>query len=126
MAYIDQTYYETEYKGSAIPAESFFSLAERASDQIDTLTSYALKTSAPFEKLHPFLQGQVKKATAAQTEFLFLQGGETAVHGGFASSGSLGSFSYSESPGSEKQTVSPAVISYLAPTGLLYRGIRSC
>jgi hypothetical protein len=121
MAYIDYNYYTNTYKGTPIAEEQFGSLAERASDVIDMVTSYLLH-GVEFTQFAQLIQDNVKKATAAQVEYMFINGGETAVHGGSPSSVNIGNFSYSEGAGGEK-VVSPAVICYLKPTGLLYKGV---
>ncbi|XQY90646.1 hypothetical protein ACNRWW_14060 [Metabacillus sp. HB246100] len=133
MAYIDLTYYTNIYKGEAIPTEQFDSLAERASDVIDMLTSYRFKTGNDLSIYPQFIQDQVKKTTAAETEYLYNLGGVSAINGDSAegiSSASIGNFNYSEgseasSLSREQKMVSPSVISYLIPTGLLYRGVSS-
>ncbi|WP_153124670.1 hypothetical protein [Peribacillus tepidiphilus] len=128
MAYIDKQYYDNEYKGVPIADESTFNrLAERASDVIDEMTEYKIQD---FNTLTTFQQTQVKKATAAQIEYM-VTSGESVIHGSNFGSVSIGSFSYSEgAKGSNdsrinrnEQRTSPAVIGYLKPTGLLYRGV---
>ncbi|MDM5191129.1 hypothetical protein QUF93_00100 [Bacillus hominis] len=82
-----------------------------------------------FDKLAPFINKQVKKATAAQVEFLVINGETSATvsegGGGF----SVGS--YSENGMSAGATDAPShydryaitVVDYLRPTGLLYAGL---
>jgi hypothetical protein len=130
MAYIDKQYYDNNYNGVPIADESTFNrLAERASDVIDQMTGYLLH-GQEFTQLAQFIQDQVKKATAAQIEYMATSG-ESVIHGSNFGSVSIGNFSYSEgSKGSNdsrinrnEQRTSPAVIGYLKPTGLLYRGV---
>ncbi|EIJ79115.1 protein gp8 [Bacillus methanolicus PB1] len=130
MAYIDKQYYDNNYNGVPIADESTFNrLAERASDVIDQMTGYLLH-GQEFTQFVQFIQEQVKKATAAQIEYMVTAGGEVAVHGGGSfSSVNIGNFSYSEGEGAKnlsrnEQRTSPAVIGYLRPTGLLYRGVN--
>jgi hypothetical protein len=130
MAYIDKQYYDNEYKGVPISDEDTFSrLAERASDIIDQMTGYLLH-GQEFTQFAQFIQTQVKKAVAAQIEYMASFGGELASHGGGGfSSVNIGNFSYSEGEGTKnlsrnEQRTSPAVIEYLRPTGLLYRGVN--
>lgn len=127
MAYIDQAYYESTYIGVQIPAGTFTRLSERASDIVDQITGYKIDdlTTMP-----SFVQKQVKMAVSAQTEYLFISGGEEANHsGGNITSANIGHFSYDEGNGAnetltrEAQRTSPAVLGYLQPTGLLYSGI---
>jgi hypothetical protein len=120
MAYIDYTYYTDVYKGVPIPnADTFSRLSERASELIDQVTNYTIQDLAA---LTPFTQEQVKKATAAQVEY-FYYAGETSVHGDLFGNVKLGDFTYS---GGTPSAISPAVINYLRPTGLLYRGVTVC
>jgi hypothetical protein len=122
MPYIDESYYRVVYKGIEVDASIFLSLEARASDLIDRLTSHKIVMSNNKLADYPvFIQEQVKKATAAQVEYLVINGGETAVHGGAPSSVNIGNFSYQE--GTDNQIVSPSTIGHLQPTGLLYRGV---
>jgi hypothetical protein len=127
MAYIDKQYYDNEYKGVPISDEDTFSrLAERASDIIDQMTGYLLH-GQEFTQFAQFIQTQVKKAVAAQVEYM-VTAGEIVNHGSNFSSVNIGNFSYSEGSGDRinrnEQRTSPAVIEYLRPTGLLYRGVN--
>jgi hypothetical protein len=121
MAYIDYAYYTDVYKGVPIPdADTFSRLSERASELIDQVTNYTIQDLAA---LTPFTQEQVKKATAAQVEY-FAYAGEQVIHGDNGMTDvRLGNFSYSVGT---QSTISPAVINYLRPTGLLYRGVTVC
>ena len=128
MGYITPEYYTDEYMGADAGSE-LEKYIKRASDLIDQVTGYKIKD---FDSLPPFVQEQVKKATAAQVEFYVIHGGDEDVNAGntdFARV-AIGSFSYSV--GSERETstsnrdeqrVSPATLAYLEPTGLLYRGL---
>jgi hypothetical protein len=119
MAYIDYTYYTDVYKGVPIDADTFSRLSERASEIIDQVTNYAIQD---FAALPAFTQEQVKKATAAQVEYLYYAG-EISIHGDVFGNVKLGDFNYS---GGTPSAISPAVINYLRPTGLLYRGVTVC
>lgn len=121
MVYIDYTYYTNTYKGVPIDADTFSRLLERASELIDQVTNYSIQD---FAALTPFAQEQVKKATAAQVEYLYYAG-ETSVHGDVFGNVKLGGFTYSGGTQSTS-AISPAVINYLRPTGLLYRGVTVC
>jgi hypothetical protein len=125
MPYVDYTYYTDDFKGVSVTQGEFDRLVRRASDKIDSLTSYVLHR-VEFTQLAQLIQENVKKATAAQVEYLVTQGGELAVHGDEPSSVSISNFSYStESEGHGPRTVSPIVLEYLRPTGLLYRGVSA-
>lgn len=131
MPYIDKDYYENDYKGMPITDNSIFDrYVRRASETIDSVTNYKLN-SVGFESLAPFIQEQVKKATAAQIEYLLVSGQGAAMGAGGFGQVSVGNFSYGDKPGAtsenryEKMT-SGAVLSYLEPTGLLYQGVGVC
>lgn len=120
MPYIDQAFYNDVYKGIPMDAESFNKLVSRASDLIDMVTNYKL-LGIDLSKEPTLIQTNVKKAVAAQVEFMFSDGGELSIHGGSPSSVSIGGFSYTE--GSGVKIVSEMARSYLRPTGLLYMGV---
>lgn|SRR5690606_24159599 len=133
MAYIDKAYYDDEFKGVPIEDEDTFSrYVERASDLIDQMTNYVLW--GKFDNFPPFIQEMVKKATAAQVEYYLMHGGPEEVDSGTNDAGEvrIGNFSYGSRGGSgrgeertnrQENRVSPSVLGYLAPTGLLYRGL---
>lgn len=120
MAYIDYTYYTDTYKGVPIDADTFLRLSDRASDVIDQLTNYQIGDITQYPE---WMQTLIKKAVAAQVEY-FVYAGEQVTHGdvGF-SDVRIGNFSYSSGT---QAAISPAVINYLRPTGLLYRGVTVC
>lgn len=101
MAYIEKVYYETEFKGSVIPETVFNRLADIASDMIDSLCT------TPIDKSD--IPDEIKRATAYQTEMLFLQGGIEAIAGmadGLTiGSESLGGYSVSNSSVNGSQPV---------------------
>ena len=129
MAYIDAEYYNNTYKG-VDAGDDLDRYIERASDLVDQVTGYKIRD---FEALPPFIQEQVKKATAAQVEFYVLNGGPEGVDGndGSLNQVAIGSFEYQtgrmgqQTPaGKQEHRVAPAALAYLEPTGLLYRGVR--
>lgn len=128
MPYIDDDYYKNEYVGIPISDENTFNrLVKRASDIVDMLTFHKL-ISIDFEKWPDFVQGQVKKATAAQVEYLFTNGETKAMGAGGYGQVSAGNFSYGDKAGAdalsrEEEMTSAAVIEHLRPTGLFYQGV---
>lgn len=130
MAYIDYKYYTEGFKGKIIPEDQFGALAERASDIIDIVTNFKL-SEIDINSLPPMFIKCIKKATAAQTEYIFSKGGTSAINGGgedSLSSVNIGSFSYQEDSSQTKLTrdqkmLSPLVLQYLNPTGLFYSGV---
>ncbi|WBL16446.1 hypothetical protein [Sutcliffiella sp. NC1] len=127
MAYIDYTFYTNDYKGTSVDESEFAKLAERASEVVDQLTGYKLKTGNRFDNLPTFVQEQVKKATAAQVEFYILSGGtDIAITGDDITGVAVGKFSYgggNRSSGKEREPIADNLLDYLRPTGLLYSGI---
>lgn len=128
MSYITKEYYENEYKGTPIQdGETFDRLAARATDIVDMLTNFYLLGSE-LSKWPALIQGQIKKATAAQVEYLLTHGEDKAMGAGDYGQVSAGNFSYGDKAGKEslsreEQMTSVAVINHLEPTGLLYRGV---
>jgi hypothetical protein len=132
MPYIDEAYYNDEYKGKTAAAETLAVFLDRASDIIDQLTGYKIPNAGGIATYSDFIQTQIKKATAAQAEFLILSGDSSAANTGTAAAGlqnvNIGSFSYSRGAaplsGASSGRTSPAVLEYLKPTGLLYMGLQ--
>lgn len=123
MAYIDYTFYTDVYKGVQIDADTFSRLAERASDVIDQVTNYQIGDIAQYPE---WIQSLVKKAVAAQVEYFALSG-DSITHGvSELQNVKLGDFSYTLNGNSGAAPISPAVLSYLRQTGLLYRGVTVC
>lgn len=130
MDYITEDYYINDYMGVPVDLTELPRLIKRASEQIDFLTHYRIPNYG-FNNFTPFIQEQIKKATAAQVEFLSTNGelAGSVVEGG---SGGFTIGKYSES-GSAAAGGSAAlsdryaltVMDYLAPTGLLYSGVRT-
>lgn len=129
MPYIDEAYYKNEYEGIPFKAEGAFSrLAKNASRVIDILTQHQL-ISTEFTKWPEMVQAQVKKATAAQVEYLFTNGETKAMGAGGYGQVSAGNFSYGDKAGTdalsrEQEMTSVAVIEHLKPTGLIYQGVE--
>ena len=127
MTYIDLAFYNDVYKGNPIDPVDFAKLAARASDLIDMVTNYRLFEFGLSDQPE-FIQTNIKKAVAAQIEFMHLEGGETSIHGGSPSSVSIGGFSYTEGTSAAGGSAEVKVLSdmsyrYLFPTGLLYIGV---
>ncbi len=133
MGYVSQSYYLGTFQGNYDIAGDVFidDIIERASDIIDVLTGYILKqkdiTSFP-----AFIQNQVQRATAYQTEYLIQNGLFETANSGQGVAGesmTIGKFSIQQSRSDKQRTrdsrVSPMAISCLEPTGLLYRGVHT-
>ncbi|EZP77623.1 protein gp8 [Parageobacillus genomosp. 1] len=124
MAYIDYQFYIDVYKGVPISdADTFLRFAERASDVIDQLTNYQI---GDITKYPEWLQTLIKKAVAAQVEY-FAYTDDSVLHGvNDLQNVKLGDFSYTVGGNPGAAPISPAVLSYLRQTGLLYRGVTVC
>ncbi len=131
MAYL--TYEEYENLGFTEVEESEFDkLIRKASDVVDGVTRYFYAHNNIDDDVK-FRREQFKKAVAAQVEY-FHEIGATTSYGlnepttvqigrTSMSSGSRGSQS-AQAP--KNDIVSSEVYMYLAPTGLLYRGVGVC
>ena len=136
MAYIDQAFFSTYNPVVSIPEEEFLPLAERASDVIDMITMQKIQTSGIASFAEP-IQTAIKKATAAELDTLYAQGGLSALVGNSdtdTASFSIGKFSMgggrTQSASSLRTMngipISPLINGYLLTTGLLYRGMGWC
>lgn len=100
MAYIDREYYIKTFKGKDIPDNEFERLADIASDVINSICTIEIDEETA-------VSDEVKKATAYETELLFLQGGIDTIVGRAEStsisSESLGDYSVSYNTGNETQ-----------------------
>lgn len=131
MAYIDAAYYEDTFHGTPIPQEDIERLMEIASDLIDSIATVPFT----FTDLSEEEQGFVQKATAYQTEMLFLQGGVDAIVGmsaQAADSEHLGSYSITKgatAASSSSKVVMPTIngtpVSELAVQQLRRAGLMS-
>ncbi|PGE91990.1 hypothetical protein COF51_27095 [Bacillus pseudomycoides] len=129
MPYIDADYYNNDYEGTPVSDAALLNrMIKRASEQIDSIIGYKLQ-GVDFDKVAPFIREQVKKATAAQVEFLAINGiiSATVSEGG----GGFSVGAYSENGMSAGAAEAPSyydryaitVVDYLKPTGLLYTGV---
>lgn len=127
MPFIDYQFYTDEFKGVSLSEDAFNGLVGRASDLVDQATNYKIEAIG-IENLHPAYQQRVKKAVAAQVEFLNVNGGIVAMQSNDVTSASIGSFSYSAGDSGKGMTkfISDSAITYLSTTGLLYRGVVTC
>ncbi|WP_374964615.1 hypothetical protein [Lysinibacillus sp. RS5] len=126
MLYIDYQFYTDEFKGVSLSEDVFSSLVGRASDMIDQVTNYKIE-SIGFDNLFPAFQQRVKKATAAQVEYLHVNGGMAMMQSSVTDV-SIGKFSYDSLASSKTpdKTISDNAMAYLKCTGLLYRGVATC
>lgn len=120
MAYIDELYYISQYMGSEVNLSEFRILAERASEMIDLLT-HGKSASFSAEEMPE----AVKKAVAAQVEYLTCHGGMKAYTGfpeGDVFKETIGGYSYEKNEKTPVSIggipVSPLAVSYLDSEGL--------
>ena len=126
MPYIDYQFYTEEFKGVPLSEDVFSSLVGRASDSIDQVTNYKIEAIG-FDNLYPTFQQRVKKATAAQVEYLYVNGGPATMQS-TVTDVAIGKFSYDSLAASKTpdKSISDAALAYLKGTGLLYRGVATC
>lgn len=128
MPYINADYYENTFKGT-MPANAgdLSKAILRANDVIDMVIGYKLEgKDIEAADFNTFIRNQVKKATAAQTQFFVTEDADSKFAGDSdANSVGIGAFSYSvkESSNKVKSMVNPATMQYLSPTGLLHAGV---
>lgn len=129
MIYADYTYYANDYYGDLISEDNYPKCASRASDYIDRIT---MNRARDYVVLHPD-DDSVKKACCAiaeQYQQIINAKVVAASEGGEIASESVGSHSVSYRSGAEiitalEMELKNIATSYLAMTGLLYRGISN-
>jgi len=129
MPYIDTVYYTNVYEGKQpFNWDDLPKLLIRASEMIDVITGFKLVTGkVNIDNSIPFVQDQVKKATAKIVEYYVINGGYEATKSSEPQSVSIGSFKYSTSKTSSyegNEAIREAVIQ-LSHTGLLYAGMEA-
>ena len=133
MAYVTKTDYDA-YSDVSISETDFPRYAELADLLIDALTMGRIEQWGGLTALPAFVQDKVKKACCAQIQTMAYNGDtveavEDAAGGTFASE-SLGKYSYSRGQTNDSGDrvngieISPMARVFLAPTGLLFRGIN--
>lgn len=120
MAFITAEYYRDVYHGEA-PEDELPALIERAEDIIGGMFFREPDISTLSERRAELL----RKAVAAQVDYLDELGGVSAASSGMLSQATLGKFSYSggTSGGSGGLNVCPLSVSLLERAGLLGRGL---
>lgn len=120
MGYITEEYYNEVYKGTPVDESELPRLIERASEVIDGMALYDIDT----EKLPEFACELLRRAVAAEVEYLDENGGVSALSGGYAAQASLGKFSYSRGTFNVSGVpAAPMSVSLLEKAGLLKRGL---
>lgn len=126
MAYIDKVFYDEVYFGEPVDAAQFNKLAARASESVDQLTNFEI-AAAGLDTFPPIIAERVKKAVAAQVEFL-AAAGATATNYQKTTAQSVGIGKFSVTPGGSVSglngsSVSSGMITHLSSAGLLYAGV---
>ena len=125
-AMVDFAYYSGVYKGSEADATSFPALYAHASRTIGLLTRWQV-TEETFPDFDSITQTMIKLAICSQVDFFAVNGiesvnsasnagftvGKVTVHGSQSSGKSGAASAY----------ISPAALSYLEQTGLMYPGV---
>ena len=132
MAYITYEQYVEIYGTPPISEADFPVYAGLASDLIDSITRHQIGKGGGFSALAPFLQEQVRKATAAQVLYFTQYGLETVLTGQTGQGFTVGKVSVSGgSMGAEggkpgASMISPMAVAMLEQTSLMERGVHVC
>ena len=126
-AIVDYTYYSTVYMGTEADEASFPALNAHASRVISMMTRWQVDENN-FAELPPIVQTMYKLATCSQVDFLAINGIES-ISGGEDSVGvSVGKVrvdgqAKAGAGGAMSASISPAALSYLEQSGLMYPGV---
>ncbi|QJY42151.1 hypothetical protein HPB53_04090 [Lactiplantibacillus plantarum] len=134
MPMVDQDFYNNVYFGETLPVNIKFERLEmRAEEMVNQYANYYFDSHSLDDLPLDADRINVKKAVCAQIEWFIDSGGvEELANAKQSAKGishvTIGKFSYEKSapttlPRSTAQR-SNAAISYLRPTGLLYRGVH--
>ncbi len=127
-AYIDLAYYTGTYKGAVIPADSFYTYAERASTMVNFHTFERAATIIS-EATDTATIDKIKMATCAVADVLYGADLQANGSGGVLASERVGDYSVNYAALPEfaltvTAKASNAMRVYLAFTGLLFRGLE--
>ena len=127
MAYADKTFYQTTYKGTAIPVADVEAALEKAAQSIDMATRYQIRE---LERWPDFTQNQIKMANCAEADHQH-QFGDAEDMLDMAGGYSIGDVSVSKGGAksgkgavAEHFSLSKKAMMFLLPTGLLDRRLR--
>ena len=126
-AIVDFTYYRDVYMGTEADSTSFPALNAHASRVIGMMTRWQVDESN-FAELPPIIQTMYKLAVCSQVDFLSINGIESVAGGEESVGFSVGKVrvdgkAKASAGGAMSASISPAAISYLEQTGLMYPGI---
>ena len=126
-AIVDFTFYHDTYMGTEADATSFPALNAHASRVIASMTRWQVDETN-FDQLPSIVQTMYKLAICSQIDFLAINGVES-ISGGEESVGfSVGKVrvdgkAKASAGGAMSASISPAAISYLEQSGLMYPGV---
>ena len=126
-AIVDFTYYKDTYKGTEADATSFPALNAHASRVIGSMTRWQV-TEENFGEFPSLTQTLYRLAICSQVDFLSINGVDSISGGEDAVGFSVGKVrvdgrNKSSAGGAMSASISPAAISYLEQTGLMYPGV---
>ena len=125
-AIVDFQYYTDTYKGSEADSASFPALYAHASRTVGLMTRWQV-TEETFPGFDSITQTMIKLAICSQVDYLAINGVE-AMNSGDNAGFTVGKVSIhgtqsSGKGGAMSAYISPAAISYLEQTGLMYPGV---
>ena len=125
-AIVDFTYYRDTYKGTEADATSFPALNAHASRVIGAMTRWQVDEDN-FDLLPSLTQTLYRLAICSQVDFLSINGVDS-ISGGDDVGFSVGKVrvdgrTKSSAGGAMSASISPAAVSYLEQTGLMYPGV---
>ena len=123
MSYATYNFYTSVYYGDMLDEAGFNKFASRASDYIDRVT---FGRAAKYTDDNDYL---AKACCAAADQLSMIESARMNVRDGDVASESVGSHSISYRSGVEtgvalEKQLYGVVLGYLAPTGLMYRGVH--
>ena len=126
-AIVDFTYYTDTYKGTEADAASFSALNAHASRVVGMMTRWQV-TDENFSELPSIVQTLYKLAICSQVDFLSINGIESITGGEDSVGFSVGKVrvdgkAKASTGGAMSASISPAALSYLEQTGLMYPGV---
>lgn len=126
---VDESFYKEKYHGEALPAGDFDKYVWRATDVVNQYCNYYFDQHSIDDLPLEADKLNVLKSICAEIEYLNDLGGTTELtpEQERINSASIGNFNYTSSaPKSQSKDsalLSARALSYLRPTGLLYRGL---
>ena len=126
-AIVDFTYYKDTYKGTEADSTSFPALNAHATRVIASMTRWQVDEDN-FSELPSLTQTLYRLAICSQIDFLAINGVESISDGAESVGFSVGKVRVdgkgkSSAGGAMSASISPAAISYLEQTGLMYPGV---